>query len=438
MAVPTPKPLFKQFFRIQAESSYGAGGGSADWNIGGNGGGTVGWRDLPVVPGSVNIEPVETAIFAEVATGKRAMNQQPPVGGLYDVTGSFEMPAFPELVDPILLGVMGGVARVETAGSAAKSAVSFASLATLDTQSDGTEVLKFVIASSTAASGASIDIIQNAVTVETITIGTNAGSVDGNYYSLGAYDGSVNAITFSIAGTVTSGMVTVSGVDFVTNTFTMADTNNSYKIEEAGQPRSASDSSFYTGAALVDAVFSFDKTAADGLLTLTTNFAAQFPASATVGTFGNHAALYYNPLAGWNVTFTKDGAAYDKVTTLDFTIHGGTELFQVASGDQNPGGLSYGSQWIEGTVGILAEDATEWNDFVGQTEADYHIIFTSPQNIVDTTKWTITIEATKLYLETYVEDTQQDNLFGASLGIRTVEDSSDGIVKITVVSRLAA
>lgn len=437
MAVPTPKPTFAQFYRIQAESSFGAGGGAADWNIGGNGGGATGWRDLPVVPGSVRFEPTETVIFPEIATGKRAKNQQPPIGGLQAVTGSLEMIAFPELLYPILYGVMGAVADVETAGTAAKSSVAFASLATLDAQPDGTEVLKFVIASSTAASGASINIIQNAVTVETITIGTSASTVDGDYYSQGAYDGSVNAITFSVAGTVTAGTVVVSGVDSVANTFTWGNTNPSFKIEEAGQPRSATNSSFYTGAVFKTTTLAFDRTASDGLVTISADLGGtKFPSSATAGTFANAAALYYKPLAGWTCTATKDGAAFDKITNLSLVLEGGTELFTVSSGDQDSAGKSYGMQEVTGSIGILPEDATEWNDFIAQTEADYTLTLTSPFNIVDSTKWTIVIELTKFYMETYAEDVQQNNLFGASLGFRTVEDASDGIAKITVTSRM--
>lgn len=435
MAAPAPKWLWEQFFRAQFESSFGAGGGTADWNIGGNGGGATGWRDLPVVPDSVRMTPTEAQIFLALAAGKRAMNQQPPVPGAYDTTGSFECPVIPELIYPIFRSVMGGVANVETAGSAALASTAFASVATLDTQPDGTEVLKFVIASSTASSAATIDIIQSAVTVETITIGTSASSVDGDYYSKGAYDGSVNAITFTIGGTVTGGFVVISGVDLVTNTFTMANTNPSMKLEEAGQPKSASNSGFYTGAAFKDFELSFDRTASDGLLMLTTNLASKFFAAATAGTWANDAALFYHPVGGWTVSLTKGGAAFDKVVNLSLLIDGGTELFVVASGDQDAAGLSYGSQQVTGSFTVLPEDATEWNSFVGQTEDDFHIVVTSPNNIVDSTPWTITIELTKTHTETYVENVQ-NNAFGADMAIRTVADASDDIAKITMVSRM--
>ena len=76
MTVPVPKALWNQFFRAQFESTFGGATGTADWNIGGNGGGAIGFRDLAVLPNSVRINPVETAIFLENAAGLREMNQQ--------------------------------------------------------------------------------------------------------------------------------------------------------------------------------------------------------------------------------------------------------------------------------------------------------------------------------------------------------------------------
>jgi hypothetical protein len=435
MTAPVPKHLWNQFFRAQFEATFGGTVGTAGWNIGGNGGGATGFRDLAVLPNSVRITPTEMQNFLENAAGKRALNQQAPVAGQYETTGSFEMPFVPELIYPIFRSVMGGVANVETAGAAALASTAFASVATLDTQPNGTEVLKFVIASSTAASAAAINIIQSAVTVETITIGTSATSVDGDYYSKGAYDGTSNAITFSVDGTVTAGTVVISGVDYVTNTFTMATTNPTMKIEEAGQPKSASNSGYYAGTAFKDFELSFDKTALDGLVMVTTNFSSKFFAAATATTYDNDVATYYHPFSGWTVTLTKGGSAFDKVQTLALTVDGGTEHFRVASGDQDVAGLSYGPQQVTLALSILPEDATEWNAFVGQTVGDYHIILTSPNNIVDSTKWTTTIELTKAYIETYAEATSNQE-FSADVAMRTIEDSSDGIIKITHVSRM--
>jgi hypothetical protein len=436
MAVTVPKQFWQQFFRIQKESAFGAGGGTVDWNIGGNGGGATGWRDVPVIPGSIRINPVETQIFTQYAAGKRAMNQQPPVPGAYEVTGSFETPLYIELIDPFIEGVLGSVSRVETAGSAALASTAFASVATLDTQSNGTEQFKFVISSSTAASGAAFNIIQSGATVETITIGTSASSVDGTYYSKGAYDGTTNAITFSVDGTVTAGTVVVSGVDYVTTTFTLGTTNPSYKIEEGGQPRSGTNSGFYTGTVFPTLQWAYDRTALEGLVTVTAALASQFVADTTAGTFANDPANYYHPVGGWTASLLRGGAAYEKVQSADYTIGGMTALFPISSGNQDASGATYGASEMTGTLTILPEDATEWGYYVGQTVSDIHLTYTSPESIVDSTKWSVLFEWTKLYLETYTEGAGADGLINATLGFRTIEDSSDGIVKVTTVSRM--
>jgi hypothetical protein len=55
--------------------------------------------------------------------------------------------------------------------------------------------------------------------------------------------------------------------------------------------------------------------------------------------------------------------------------------------------------------------------------------------VVDTDPWLITIEMTALYFETYVENAQT-GMFGADLGIRPIDEATDGIIKITTVTRM--
>lgn len=436
MAVTAPKPSYGQYYRVQVESSYGGGGGSDDWPVGGNGGGNVGYRDMPVITGQTPIPAVETPIFATYQAGKRAINQQAPVPGGYEVgPHSLEMPVFLELIHPFLYGVLGSQTITPTAGSAAKASTVFASLADLDTQSDGTEQLKFVVSSSTDATAASIDIVQSGSTVETVNIGTSASSVDGDYYSKGAYDGSSNAITFSTNGTVTSGSVVVSGIDLNTSVFSLGSTIPSFKIEEGGLPRSASNSMFYTGAIFPDITFNYDRTALDGLLMATVNMVSQFPASATAGTWANDAKTYYHPLGSWTASVTKDGVTVEKVQSASITVNGGNLLFPISAGSQDPSGKLQGAAEVTGTVRFVGEDATEWNDYVGQTVQDLHITFTSPNSIVDSTAFSILFEFSELYTEVHTP-VHGDGYFVADLNFRTTDDASDGIIKVTTVDRM--
>ena len=436
MVAPVPKVEYNTCYRIQVESgNFGSGGGTADWPIGGNGGGATGWRDWAVSVGQAPINAVENIIFPQYKGCERAINYQPPVPGRYEVSGTLEGPLFLEQSHPILYGVLGGQSLVETAGSAAQAATAFASLATLTTQPNGTEVLKFVVASSTAASSAQINIVQNSATVETIEIGTSGSSVDGTYYSRGAYDGSTNAITFTVSGTVTSGTVAVSGVDYVTGTFTLADTIPSFQIQEDGLARSAT-SMHFPGVIMQSVDFTFDAAAADGLVTMTPTFQSQFPSAQTAVSFANEARDYQHALGGWTASLLKDGSAYERVQSATLSINGGNTLFATASGSQQPGGKLAGGAEVTMTARVVVEDTTEWDAYVGQTVQDYHLVLTSPNNVVDSTKYSMLFELTKAYTESYTPSVGDDGMLVADIEYRTILDASDGIVKVTTVDRM--
>jgi hypothetical protein len=437
MATTVPIPSWKLFYRVAPETAFSTNAVSDEWNIGGNGGGAKGYRDVAL---SVDQSPIvfqNNQIFQQYASGKRAMNQQAPVEGAYTVEHSLEMPLYLELVDPFIHALMGSTVRTPTAGAAALASTAFASVASLDTEPDSDfEQLKFVIASSTAAAAASINIIQGAVTVETITIGTSATSVDGDYYSKGAYGPTAGAVTFTVAGTVTAGTVVISGIDLNTNVSTLGTSAPpTLQLEEGGRPGSGSSSFFYAGVTVPSMTFAFDRTAADGMVTVSADIASEYPSVATATSYLNDAKTYYHPLQGWTASITKDAASFDKLSAATFTISNNNTLFAIASGNQQPSGVFAGGAELTGTFTVLSEDNVEFAAFDAQSVADYELTFTSPQNIVDSTKWSLKFEFSETYFETLTTN-QSDGLLSTDLAIRTTDDSADGIVKITNVNRM--
>lgn len=439
MAVTVPKKAWEQFFRVQTESSFGAGGNSSEWWHGGNGGAT-GWMDMAVVPGAVRFTPNEVQIFPRYAAGKRAVNQQAPIAGAYEVSGSLEMPVYPELIDRFIYACLGSVSRTETAGSMVLAAATFnTGTFTPGTQSNGSEQFKIVLTSPATFDSGAIALVQNSVTLETLSLGTNAttGSWGGNYYTRGGYTGGAgtSSISIIVSGAASGGTISASGVDKVTNVFTLGTSVVTLKIEEAGQPKSASNSMYYTGVVIPNLSFIFDRTALDGMLMCTATAASKFPSASTAGTFANDAKNYYYPTAGWTCAITKGGSAFEKLQGATININGNSQLFPVASGGQDASGAFAGEAEVTGTLTVLPEDATEWNAFTGQTVGDYELTFTLPQYIVDSTGWSIKFELTQLYIETYTENVNNE-LFGAELAFRTTDHSSDGPVKVTTVSRM--
>lgn len=444
MTVTVPIPTWKQFFRAYIESSFAAAAPSQSWNIAG----TNGWRDQVVVPGAVRFTPNAGIMFPQNAAGKRALNRQPPIEGGQGAEGSLEMPVIPETIGVWLYAAMGGVTHTPTAGSAALTGTDVSTSAwdsqALDTDPDDSvgERLKFTLASSTASTDFAIIIEQpENNTVETITVGTSASSIDGDYYSKYYYTGTVY---ISTSGSVSSGgtaTMAVAGQDSVSSVFTMADTNPSVGIQESGQPRgdaAGGNALLYKGCVVPSITLNYDRTALDGLLMATTTANGQYPTNATEVAYDDDPATYpalFKPFQGWTASLTKGGSAFDKVQVVTLTIGGGTELFPVSSGNQNPSGKTYGPQEITLALTLLPEDKTEWDALNAQTVGDYHLTFTSPYSASAAASYSLLFEFTKSYIETY-EESVAGNLFSATLNLRTIEDSSDDVLKATLVSKM--
>ncbi len=433
---------WKRYWRISTEASADVASPAtkADWHIGGNGGGSNGWMDLAISKDTDGLQFHPPLIFPTPAAGNRAMNTADPVAGAYvPELGTLPFFVYPELTDRILRAVMGGVSRVATAGVAARASVAFASLATLTTQPSTLEQLKFVIASSTAASAAVINIIRSGVTAETITIGTNAGSVDGTYYSQGAYDGSVNAVTFTIAGTVTSGMVTVSGVTKNTNTFTWATTNPTLAIEQGGRIEAGSgNSEYFTGVVVPQCSFSYDRSAPDGLLQGEMTLHGMNRATATATTFQNATALYTRPFAGWTGAFSVDGSSNLELAAATVNLNNNNEIFAVSSGAQKSSGAIEGEYEVMGELQMLPTDATRHTDFVNATNRTLVLNFLTPFFITGTTPYQMQFTFTRVFFGDYTRN-RRGMVQAATLPFRAVYNQTDlGACKAVVVSRMPA
>jgi hypothetical protein len=428
--------VWSRFFRYRTEASWNAAtpAGGADWAIAG---GANGWFELPVIKDSDGLQPKSTIIYPTTMAGSRAMNAALPVAGAYpSELGNLEFPFYPEQADRMLMAAFGSVARVDTAGTAARASIAFASLSTLTAQPTGNEQFKFVIASSTAASTAAINILEGSTVRETITIGTSVTTVDGTYYSKGGW-GAGGTVTFTVAGTVTSGMVTVSGITYVTNTHTVGNTTPSLVIEQGGRPEAGSgNSEYHPGCVVPTLVFSYDRTALDSMLMVNATVQGLNPTAATAGTFANHAAKFYRPFAAWTAAATIDGGAWAEIAAMQLTLQPNTGLYAVSSGAQNPSGKLEGEVEVFGTITLLPDGATRWTDYRASTVRNVEIEFLTPFYVNATTPYRLLLELTQTTFSDYTRNRQQNLAQGAELAFRTIYDSSDGPIKATTRCRL--
>lgn len=429
--------LWPRFFRYRSEASWNAAtpGGGVDWALGA--GGANGWFELPVIKDSDGLQPKSTIIYPTTQSGQRAMNAALPIAGAYPTElGNLEFGFYPELCDRILRAVFGTVNRTNSNGTAALASTAFAGLATLDAQPTGNEQLKFVIASSSASSSAAINIIENGVTVETITIGTSASAVDGAYYSKGGY-GAGGTVTLSIAGTVTDGLVVVSGIKYVTNVFTVGNSTPSLVFEQGGRNEAGSgNSEYFPGCVIPTLVVSYDRSAPDNMVMLNATIQGLNPTAATAGSFANHAAKFYRPFAGWTAAATIGGSAWGEIAAMQMTIQPNTSLYATSSGTQQPTGKLEGEVEVFGTFTLIPDADTRWTDYRNSTVRNVEITFQTPFFVNGSTPYKLLLELTQTTFSDYTRNRQQTNAQGAEVGFRTIYDSSDGPIKATTVCRL--
>lgn len=437
----TVQPIFKQFLRIRTESSFNAANPETaqEWNVKA---GATGWMDLYDQVDGDGLQHHTPLIFPQGKSGSRAMNDAAPVAGAQDASlGTLTMPVYPELIDRILQAAMGTVARVETAGVAAKSSVAFASLATLDTQPASEEQLKFVIASSTAASGASINIIQSGVTVETITIPDSGATVDGDYYmKYRVLDGTTNNVTFTVAGTVTSGTVVVSGIKYVDINHKVGSTAPSLVIEQAARvEEGASNSEFFPGIKIPQLQLSYDRNSLDSLLLATATINGLAPTVAASTTFGSDVALLvYKPFAAWTASVQIDDVANLELVAVNININSNDQHYSVSSGNQAPQGAIEGLQEVFGTLTVLPIDTTRWDDYLAGTGRKLEIEFLTDYYVNASTPYRFKITMNDVYIVDYVRN-QQDAAQGAELTFRAIYNTTDaGAAQIDVRGRLPA
>lgn len=434
------KPMWQNYWRVSREAAFGdATNGDKSWNeVNGIGG----WVSLP--PMDIDgLNANQVTVFPSGQSGSRGLNNAAPVAGAYEKElGSLEFPVYPEIIDPFLFNIFGQATRTPTAGVAAQASTAFASLATLTTQPDTTEQLQFTISGSTAAANAIINIIQDGATVETINIGTSASSVDGDYYSKGGYDGSTNAITFTVSGTVTGGNVVVSGIDYTTTEFTATtgDTVPTLQIEQGGRPEAgAGNSEFFKGVVVPSINLAYDRRVADGFLGATMPLAGLFPGAGTAKTtFVNDAVKYYKPIVAWNGTATINNVAgsCNRIVSMNLNLASNNELLDASCGSRQPSEAITGQFELTGQLIIRPDDETDWVAYTDTTVQGLSFDFVTPFFVADAVGYQFKIDMSEAYITNYVRGRDGQAQI-ATLDFRAAyNDTDSGPIKITTRSRM--
>lgn len=394
------------------------------------------YEDLPVIRESEGLQPKQAVIYPETAAGKRAMNTASPIAGADEPElGSLEHVFYPDLMLPILKGVFGSQVATPTAGTAALAATVFNGMSAqaLDTEPTSTERLVFTIASSTDATGATIQIFENAILVETITIADSVSSVDGSFNSLGSYSAPV---TITTTGTITAGTLAIAGVASTSYVFNVTDTLVSFAIEQQARPEASPDtnSEFFPGCVFPSIEINFDRSDTAGILAITTEVSGLFPTVAVSTVFDDAASIFFKPFAAWHATIQIDDVDFCDVESATITLTPNTNLYAVACGSKKPDQARLGFFEVTGTLTVIPSDDARWLQYLNVAESKLNIIFTSTELVTAATPYSMDIEVPQFSLEDYSRAAGNE-LNMAELAFRGVYDAgASGSANVTVVA----
>ncbi len=397
------------------------------------------YSDLPAIKESEGLQPTQAVIYPAPAVSNRSMNPASPIAGADEPDmGSLEMIFYPDMLLLPFKGVFGSMTPTETPGTAALAAATFKGMTAqaLDTEPTSTERLEFTIASSTAASGASIQILEGGTLVETVSIPDSGSSVDGVYTSLGNH---AAAITITTVGTVTAGTLAVNGVASTSYAFTVADTLVSFAIEQMARPEAAAltDSEFFPGCVFPSLELNFDRSDTEGILAVTVTINGLWPVVATSTTFDNAAAQFFKPFAAWYATVQIDDVDWCEVESATITLTPNVNLYAVACGSKQPDNAKLGFFEVTGSLTIIPSDPNaddRWTQYKNVTEAKLNIIFTSSQFVSGSTPYSLDLELPQFSIEEYARAVGNE-LDTADLTIRGVYNTGETTVaKATIVA----
>jgi len=431
--------IINQYWRIRPGTTFADATPNlpvGDWNTTQG----AGWCDVPADRDTTPLKFGETSIFPAVACGGRSLNVADPVAGLTNTElGGFAMAYYPELMHPWNDMMFGTTNKTSTptAGVAARASEALTGLAALDTQPDTDEVLVFTVGSSVTTSGVIISIIQSGVTVETITIpDETGGDADGAYYSKGGYDGTPNALTFSVAGTAVSALVVVSGVKYWTTEWKMSPTTPVGVIEQGGRVEvDSTDSQYATGAVVSGATLEYDRTAADGLLMFNPTILGNYVSATKTSGCDGDAANFYRPMAGWNGLVSIDAVTNLEVQTCSIAINPTDEMVQVSSGSQSPSAKTEGYFEAVASITLVPADKTRFDASQAQTAENWALVFSSPYMVNASQAWVLTVDMSNAFYEEYTPATS-GMVQSADITLRGVYDATDGgSIKFTQIDR---
>lgn len=425
-------PTFYIGLKIATEASRGVAPTASNWYQGGR------WHDV-ITDGLPSLQDQKAIIFPEGHAGRRSINQQPPVEGRKWSDGGFNANVTADWIGLLFHAALGGASSNSvpstdpTLLTAEPINATTKPLVLSSQPSDGGAILRFHIEGASTPGliqVQGIDVYGNGAS-ETISYGSA-----GYFYTRTSFS-AIGASSASITTTNAADGATVSidGFQYWEHVFSASDTNPTYSIEKHGDPQSGdarNDAMMHTAMVLQELSINLPAESRDGIFSVGTTWEGNPTAvCANVAPLNHASAMRIWP--AWAAKVTRDGQTYNKVTNAAFTINSGNMNYRTAAGVQGPQGSFFGGREVTGSMDILADDAGEYNRWLGTSRMQFIYTITPSWKLTSSQNMSITASMTDSYIETRDEG-DSDGMFSLSVDFRPIDNATDNVLKLRLIN----
>ena len=431
----TPESTFSVGLMLAVETdkrSEAPSGNNAFWFQGGN------WFSM-ITDSLPSIYDQQALIFPVGHSGKRSINQQPPIPGRKWSAGDATGIATAEYLGQFLYGAMGTASHGTAPGTdnvllAASGIEADNQQYTLTAQpSDGGAVLQIPITGIGGSGRLQIrgtDVEGNAASE---VLSWDAEAPSAVMYSRTSFSG-VDSILMQSSQSL-GGSLAVNGIKFFTHTITAGPSNPTFSIERLGDPAAgaASKSFMHTGMVIQNLTLDAPAATRDGVITVSSTWEGDATATCDAKSIQEASGVRLWP--AWILSVTRDGATFLNPTNNSLTINSGARNYRSAAGVQGPQGSFFGGREVTQSFEMLLDNEVEFNRWRGASRANLVFTYTAPWKLTTGQNVVLTASMTNTYLNN-VTGNDDDGMFMYSAEATNVADADNDVAKFILIDNI--
>jgi hypothetical protein len=395
-----------------------------------------------VTDGLPSLYDQQALIFPVGHSGKRSINQQPPIPGRKWSAGDANAIATAEYLGQWLFGAMGTASHTTTPGTDA--VLMDASEIETDTQefnlttqpSDGGAIIQIALLGTGGSGSLQIRGTDSEGNSASEVLSWDAEAPSAVLYSRTSFSG-VDSILMKSLQLADGGgaSLAVNGIQYFTHEITAGPSNPTFSIERLGDPAAgaASKSFMHTGMVLQTLTMDTPAAARDGIITISSTWEGDPTATCDAKAIQEASGVRLWP--AWILSVTRDGDAFINPTNNSLTINSGARNYRSAAGVQHPQGSFFGGREITQSFDMLLDNEIEFNRWRGASRANLVFTYTAPWKLTSSDNVKLTASMTNAYLEN-VSGGDDDGMFTYSADARNVADAENDVAKFIMIDNI--